>query len=252
MANQGAHRHRSPLGMPIVVAVAGLAVIAFAQVSANRHSIEDKLTRASVHALMSAGIAGARVDFVGRDADIVVAGSRADASRAESVVQNLNGVRVATARVSGSGTIIVPPALPGPVPAATTPAPATPATTLPIGLTFENGVLTASGSVPSDAVQAQVIDALKRPGVWQLVDKLQINAALAPATPAWISSLSGIAGAVPADGSRVVARFDGDRVIVRGTPASAQIEQSILSAAAATVSDRSMVVDGMDVPAGGL
>ena len=255
---------RSPLAVPIAVALAGLAGLLAVQGSLNRHSIEDELTRASASALTSAGIAGARVTFTGRDAGIVVAGSSAEARRAKTVVEGVTGVRVATADVSGSGGAGQPGTLPppdqvAPVPSepGTTASPvapslspqATPASAiLPVGLTFENGTLTATGSVPSAEVAGQVIGALKQPGLWQVIDKLQINAELPPADRAWVTSLSGLAGAVPPDGTRVVAHFGGDRVIVRGTPATPGIERSILAAAAVTVGGPGLVTDGMDVP----
>ncbi|MBE1877783.1 OmpA family protein [Myceligenerans pegani] len=81
---------------PIVVAVLALAGLSSWQDTGFREQIEDKLTASSQEALSAAGVAGADVSFVGRDAT-VEAGTTTAAAAAGAVVRDVTGVRVVRA-----------------------------------------------------------------------------------------------------------------------------------------------------------
>ena len=250
---------RTPAGATIAVAVAGLAVIGLGQSTFNRHSIEDHLTSASTQALQAADLGGVQVSFTGRDADLVVSPqARGVVDQAATVVEGVRGVRVvhvvaglANEPEPAPGTPAPSTAPPGGAPST---APATGTTPiaagrLPIGLTFDGGIITVTGSVPDDAARADVIKAVTGGATGRTVtDRLTLDPALAPAEPAWYPALSRLVATVPERGSKVVARYDGDQVLVRGTPATASLERTILAAAARTVDGSAQVLDGMDVP----
>src|SRR6185436_13650215 len=95
---------RARLAWP--VAVAGLVLIGLVQGVPNRHAIEDNLTYRSASALESAGLGGIQVSFLGRDGTLGVP-RKADLEKARSIVAGVEGVRVVSAHVLPSQTIVV-------------------------------------------------------------------------------------------------------------------------------------------------
>jgi outer membrane protein OmpA-like peptidoglycan-associated protein len=120
-ANGGRRRPRQ-LVLPVTVAALGLASLGAIQILPNRQAVEHELTDTSTHALSSAGIAGARVTFDGRDATVHVR-SASQRERALAVVRSQNGVRIARVVVDPPVHRSAAPAAPGgagrPSPAAT-------------------------------------------------------------------------------------------------------------------------------------
>jgi outer membrane protein OmpA-like peptidoglycan-associated protein len=86
----------------------GLAAIVIAQLSPNRHRIEDDLTRRATAALTAAGLPDAHVTFTGRDGLVVTSAS--GSARAHDVVAAVDGVRAVRTRV------VVTQAVPAPAP----------------------------------------------------------------------------------------------------------------------------------------
>jgi hypothetical protein len=249
------------LVLPVSVGVVGLALIGFGQAVPNRHSIENDLTARSTKALQTADLTGLTVSFSGRDATITGTGPADVANRAESVVSAVDGVRVADAQLSSGDP--APPATPAPTPVAVatpsvtptpepTPTPApTQAAAIPIGFTLADGTITVTGTVQSQASGQALINATKAAGHgWKVVDKLGVNTSLAAPAPKAnrLPALTRLLAKAPVGGTKLVIQYNHDTVILRGTPATSKIEFSLLNAAATTVSGKSKVTDGLDVP----
>jgi outer membrane protein OmpA-like peptidoglycan-associated protein len=122
-------RHRPPSWVPAVVAIVGLGAIALGQGFPNRHSIQDNLTQRSAAALQQAGISGAEISFIGRDGSVRVT-AQDQIEEARRIVANLEGVRVVD--------VSAPPVLKAPQ----------------VTLTVDNGQVSASGVVPTEAAKS--------------------------------------------------------------------------------------------------
>lgn len=79
--------------LPIAVTILGLAAIGVVEDIPVRHSIEQKLTKASNTALANAGVTVQGVSFTGRDGTVRV-DSAAVGNQALAIVSHVNGVRV--------------------------------------------------------------------------------------------------------------------------------------------------------------
>ncbi len=210
---RAAQGYRYGVLLPVVVAVAGLALVALAQTSANRHGIEDNLTDRSRQALADAGLSTVDVHFTGRDGRLH-AHTRADADRALGIVRALDGVRTAGADVD-------PPA---PVPAAARPPTVT--------VELVAGQLTVSGAVPAAARAALVAAAGSVFGADRVTDRLDVDPAVTDA------GLTGLAGVLAAFGrqttdARLVLR-DGT-LTLSGTLSEQATKDAVLAAAGAAV-----------------
>ena len=239
------------LALPVSVGVVGLTLISVGQVVPNRHSIENDLTDRSSEALRSADLTGLTVSFSGRDA--TVTGPSDLTGQAVSVVGAVKGVRVAKAGSAAAAPAEAPtPASPAPT---ETPAPATTSAAskpaVPVGFTLTGGTLTVSGTVSSDSARTALIGAAKAAGNgWSVVDKLTVDVSLpAPVRPSSsrLPAVTRLLAKAPADGDKLVIQYSEAKVILRGTPHSTAAERALLTAAAATISGKAAVVDGLDV-----
>ena len=89
---------------PLVVGALGLAALGVGQLLPLRHSAETDLRSRSQAALSAAGLAGITVDFTGQDGVLTgTVTSKDDARRALDIVRALDGVRVATSRLTVPG-----------------------------------------------------------------------------------------------------------------------------------------------------
>jgi hypothetical protein len=262
------------LVLPVSVGVIGLALIGLGQAVPNRHSIEDDLAARSTKALAAAELTGATVSFTGRDATItnLPQNNEATALKAVKVVESVKGVRTAGASTVSSGPgaptpgpTMSPLAGAGDSPSATPEATATTAeptitveptatakpVDFPVGFTLADGTITVTGTVRSKAAATDLITATKAAGRgWKVVDKTTLDPGLTTASPKAdkLPALTRLLAKAPLHGSTLVIQYKADQVILRGTPATAKAESSLLKAAAATVSGKSKVFDGLDVP----
>ncbi len=268
------------LVLPVSVGVIGLALIGLGQGVPNRHSIEDDLAARSTKALAAAALTGATVSFTGRDATItsLPQNNEAAALKAVKVVESVKGVRTAEAWTGSSGPSDGP--TPGPTmsplagagdspsatPETTTTTEPTPtaeptattkptATTrpvdFPVGFTLADGTITVTGTVRSKAAASDLVTATKAAGHgWKVVDKTTLDPGLTTASPEAdkLPALTRLLARAPLHGSTLVIQYKADQVVLRGTPATAKAESSLLKAAAATVSGKAKVLDGLDVP----
>lgn len=237
------------LVIPASVGVLGLALIGIGQTIPNRHAIQDDLSRRSTEALESADLVGFSVSFSGRDATITGSGDAVLAEKAEDVVSAVNGVRVAKADFTPTEASAETPA-----PAETSIPAETSATTetlvLPVGFTLADGTITVTGTVLSASAQTELIDAVKASGNdWTVVDRLQVNSSLTAAPEPEQSRLAAVTqllAKAPIDDTKLVIQYSRGSVILRGTLPNYDTEVALLAAAAATVADKSKVVDGLD------
>ncbi len=265
----GAGRRR--LLVPASVGIIGLAVLGFGQGVANRHATEDDLTSRSTKALKSAGLKGLSVSFSGRDATISGAPTAEQSRNAEDVVDRVDGVQAvqaitepSAAAASSTAPTTVPssaispaaptaPTAPTAPSAPTAPTAATAATgILPVGFTLVDGTITVTGTVGSKAAGMDLIDAVTMAGNgWQVVDRLNINGSLtAPEPkPSRLSAVTQLLAQASMDSPKLVIQYNRGSVILRGSPADADAERALLTAAAATVNTKSAVIDGLDTPA---
>lgn len=256
------------LAIPASVGVLGLVLIGIGQVIPNRHTIQDDLATRSTKALKSADLGGLSVSFTGRDATITGSGDASLAEKAEDVVGAVNGVRVAKADFSGAVQADASDPTERPVaetPTAETSAPVqastsvttpaqaeTVATTpaLPVGFTLADGTITVTGTVLSTSAQTKLLDAVKASGNgWTVVGRLQVDGSLTADAEPELSRLSAVThllAQAPIDGTKLVIQYSRGSVILRGTLPDYDSEVALLTAATATVQDKSKVVDGLD------
>jgi hypothetical protein len=242
------------VAVPLSVGIVGLALIGIGQTVPNRHSIENDLTTKSTKALHDADLVGLTVSFSGRDATISGAGQAEVAQRAVDAVKDVDGVRVAKAELAGGGGTAAP--APGPTPATATPTPtpaptATPIADLPLGFTLVDGGIKVTGTVRAKATDEALITAVRAAGHgWKVTDKLSVDPTLAaePLAAERFPGLTRLLATAPIDGTKLVIQYNGDTVILRGTPATPEAERALLTAAAGTVPVPSGVLDGLDVP----
>jgi outer membrane protein OmpA-like peptidoglycan-associated protein len=142
---------------PLVVALVGLVAILLLEDLPTRHGIESKLADRSRQALLRDGIAGASVSFTGRDGAVVVKAA-ADVTRARSIVESQEGVRVATVTVAQPVVAAPTPAPVSPEPTPTpTPTPST-STSAP-SVDQVHGQIVAAGPVEFDTGSATLTEA---------------------------------------------------------------------------------------------
>jgi len=230
----------------VTVGVVGLALIGVGQTVWNRHSIEEDLADRSARALASADLT-MTADFSGRDATVSGSGSAADFARAVSVVEAVDGVRVAHPKTGATD------AQPGSsaAPDAPTPPPATESARVPVGFTVSGRTITVTGTLPSKTEQTALIAATTAAGKdWKVVDRLTVDPALTTTSPAQsrFSAVTELLAQAPLDGDKLVIQYQPDSVILRGTPATPEAEKRLLTAAAPTVAADAAVIDGLDVP----
>ncbi|MBB5867847.1 outer membrane protein OmpA-like peptidoglycan-associated protein [Allocatelliglobosispora scoriae] len=193
---------KAPLWVGITVGVVGLVVVALAQNIANRHSIEDNLTRRSSLALEKAGITGAQVDFVGRDGSLVVT-STADIIRAEEIVGNLEGVRVVD--VTGPD---LPPRDPW------------------ITISVDGSTVRATGAVSSEALRAALTGRLGTQ------DGITVDPAVGDEG---VAGLAGIVSALGTTSKGVSIVLNTGRITLSGSVESAAIHDATGAAAASAI-----------------
>jgi hypothetical protein len=243
------------IAVPLSVGIVGLALIGIGQAVPNRHSIENDLTTKSTKALHDADLVGLTVSFSGRDATISGAGQAEVAQRAEGVVKDVKGVRAAKAELAGGGGAAAaapaPSQTPTPVETPTPAATTTPIADLPLGFTLVDGGIKVTGTVRAKATEEALITAVQATGHgWKVTDKLAVDPTLAaePLAAERFPGLTQLLATAPIDGTKLVIQYNGETVILRGTPATPEAERALLTAAAGTVPAPSGVLDGLDVP----
>jgi len=253
--------------VPITVGVAGLALIGFGQALPNRHAIQDNLTDRTLVALDEADLPGVIAGFSGRDATVGGATSAAQIEKALAVVRAVKGVRTAMANVPVINTTPDPAATPEAPSETSTPATtAVPTTTaaptetpttdarkpvVPVGFTLENMTITITGTVKSVADRTELFRAAEAAGNgWTAVDRLTVDDSLTATVPATsrFAAVTTLLASAPIGGTKLVIQYQPESVILRGTPATAEIERTLLGQAAGTVGKCSSVIDGLDVP----
>jgi hypothetical protein len=245
------------LVLPTSVAVAGLALIMLGQAVPNRMSIEDDLTERSTEALASSDLTGLTVTFSGRDASISGATQPDLAGRAVDLVSAVEGVRTAEADVTGGDLVPAPAESPAEAPsesasAAPAPTQAAEPVVLPVGFTLADGTITVTGTVPSDPARKALLDAAGAAGNgWDVVDRLHVETSLMTSEPdqGRFGAVTRLLATAPTGGTKLVIQYSKGSVILRGTPADADAERALLSAAAITVDKKANVIDGLDVTA---
>lgn len=210
------------LGVPLLLGLVGAGV--------NRGGIESDLTQRASAALSAAGFTGVNVAFDGRDGTVTVPPG-VDAATALSVVEAVDGVRVATASGGGgtaSPTATVtgtPTSTSTPTESATSPAPQ------PAGFSIARtaqGIL-LEGVVPDEATHQGVLSAATSAAAGAAVtDHLVVEAVPGGLTPAIASSLI---AALPA-GQDVSAAYDGTTLTLTGQVVSEAAKASLAVAAA--------------------
>jgi hypothetical protein len=270
-----------------VVALAGLALIASGQVVGNRSVIEDDLGSRSAAALDRAGLATYRVTVTGRDAEVAGPRAGLDrATAVVGDVRGVRAVSSRPAPAVAVAAALVAPA-PSTSPAgegsdadvektgsktgkagkagktgkadedtALRPSPSSdpsrPATDLlPVGVTFEGRTIVVTGDVPSRKVARRVLDSVREgaaPVSWKVIDRVEVDGSVSGrAREDWYPGLTQLVATVPTDGKKIVVRFDGDHVVLRGHPRSQQVEHDLLDVAKQTVVAPFWVQDGLDV-----
>ncbi|MFC3500147.1 OmpA family protein [Micromonospora krabiensis] len=203
----------------LIVAVLGLVLLATVQQFPNRHRMEADLTQRSQHALRSAGLSDVRVAFTGRDGTLTAATS-ADAERALGIVRDLEGVRAAEAEVP----------------------PATATETPSVRWSVRDGRASITGTVPTEASRAALVDAATAIGVGIVENGLTVDArvtdAALPGLPAVLHALGG-----HIDGVRM--ELGGGTLTLTGAVGSEVDRNAVLTAARGT---GATVVDRMEVP----
>lgn len=194
---------RKRLGLALIVALAGLALIGIAQAIPNRHSIEDNLTRRSTTALEAADIRGVQVRFVGRDGSLVVP-TDGEVEKAREVVAALAGVRVVSARGPVGTTPLRPPV---------------------VTISVDNGI-TVAGQVPSDKARNALVSTLGDAGMVQ--DRLAVDAGVSDTS---LDRLAAVVKALPAGTKGVTIELRDNKISLVGTVPDAHIRETVVRVA---------------------
>ena len=209
--------------------------------------IEDDLQERSLAALEAQGIIGARVDFSGRDATVVVpAGADADAAR--EVVAGVDGVHTArtapTTRTAGSAEQGASTAQP--TNSASTsisqPAPAV----APFSLTRTDKSLSVHAAVPDQETKDAIIaaaQALLDDGA-TLDEKITVDPMVALPSP---TALSGLLRALSTASGDAAVNYDGTTVTLTGEVAD-QATKAAAARSAATAVPGAVVANGFRIP----
>jgi OmpA-OmpF porin, OOP family len=209
--------------------------------------IEDDLQERSLAALEAQGITGARVDFSGRDATVVVpAGADADAAR--EVVAGVDGVHTArtasTTRTAGSAQQDASTAQPT-TSASTSisqPAPAV----APFSLTRTDKSLSVHAAVPDQETKDAIIaaaQALLDDGA-TLDEKITVDPTVALPSP---TALSGLLRALSTASGDAAVNYDGTTVTLTGEVAD-QATKAAAASSAATAVPGAVVANGFRIP----
>ena len=209
--------------------------------------IEDDLQERSLAALEAQGINGARVDFSGRDATVVVpAGADADAAR--EVVAGVDGVHTArtasTTRTAGSAQQDASTAQPT-TSASTSisqPAPAV----APFSLTRTDKSLSVHAAVPDQETKDAIIaaaQALLDDGA-TLDEKITVDPTVALPSP---TALSGLLRALSTASGDAAVNYDGTTVTLTGEVAD-QATKAAAARSAATAVPGAVVANGFRIP----
>jgi OmpA-OmpF porin, OOP family len=209
--------------------------------------IEDDLQERSLAALEAQGITGARVDFSGRDATVVVpAGADADAAR--EVVARVDGVHTArtasTTRTAGSAQQDASTAQPT-TSASTSisqPAPAV----APFSLTRTDKSLSVHAAVPDQETKDAIIaaaQALLDDGA-TLDEKITVDPTVALPSP---TALSGLLRALSTASGDAAVNYDGTTVTLTGEVAD-QATKAAAARSAATAVPGAVVANGFRIP----
>jgi OOP family OmpA-OmpF porin len=209
--------------------------------------LEDDLQERSLAALEAQGINGARVDFSGRDATVVVpAGADADAAR--EVVAGVDGVHTARTasptRTAGSAQQDASTAQPT-TSASTSisqPAPAV----APFSLTRTDKSLSVHAAVPDQETKDGIIaaaQALLDDGA-TLDEKITVDPTVALPSP---TALSGLLRALSTASGDAAVNYDGTTVTLTGEVAD-QATKAAAARSAATAVPGAVVANGFRIP----
>lgn len=246
-------RHR-PAWLPLAAAALVVpTVLAGLTLLWPRPQIEDGLERAATGSLAAAGLTGTGVTFSGRDA-LLTGVSGPEAQRAVDVVEDVPGVRVATAPVPGAPEAPAPGGPGGQGPGAGPGA----AATGPFGIVRRGEEIVLTGVVGSEEERtALVAAATEQAGGRTVVDELTVTPGALPQPGVTAASVGTTAALLGAASDGVAASIDGDTLTLTGTApdsASAQAAGQALSTAlpGTTVDNQLTASGGGTAPSGEL
>jgi outer membrane protein OmpA-like peptidoglycan-associated protein len=219
---------RRPRGrvLPVAVAVVGLIAVVAVQSVPNRHTIEGKLTDRSTRALAAAGLSTVDVHFTGRDGRLR-ARTAAEADRALAIVRAQEGVRVATAEVAAKVN-------------GSTRQPA-------VTLTLDAGKVVLTGTVPSAAARAGLVDAARTAvGAGTVDDRLSVDAAVGDTG---LGGLGAVLAALGKDPTGAAVDLRDGTITLTGTVPAQSNRDAAVQAATRAVGKPSAVVDRLSVAA---
>jgi outer membrane protein OmpA-like peptidoglycan-associated protein len=239
-ASTGSARRRPGL-VWLIAALLVPAVLAALLIVTRTGPTEDDLRDRSLAALEASGITGARVDFSGRDATVVVPAG-ADADQAREVVAAVDGVRVANATGGTSGQAgTTPSPAPSTAPSPTgsptpAPSPSGPATVTvaPFSIVRTDTSVSVQAVVRDQAAkEAIVADArLFLDEGAALDDRISVDPATAVANP---SALIGLLRALSTASGDATVRYDGTTVTLTGQVVDQATKATAARSAAAAV-----------------
>lgn len=211
--------------------------------------IEDDLQERSLAALEAQGINGARVDFSGRDATVVVpAGADADAAR--EVVAGVDGVHTArtapTTRTAGSAEQGASTAQPTNSASTSISQPAPAPAVAPFSLTRTDKSLSVHAAVPDQETKDAIIaaaQALLDDGA-TLDEKITVDPTVALPSP---TALSGLLRALSTASGDAAVNYDGTTVTLTGEVAD-QATKAAAARSAATAVPGAVVANGFRIP----